>query len=393
VKVVYNGIPLLPPRTGVGRYLERLGAALADLDRSLEPAFVLPHGLVRGWPGDAPEAHAVRGPSRLAWARIVSAPFVRRLYPPLVDALFRVRVPRGEFDLYHETNYVPRPFDGPTVATIYDLSLALHPDTHPEARVWFFRRDFARRLPRIDRFLVLTGAVGEELGALFGVERTRVAVTPPGVDTELFHPAPPAARGTRPAGEDGRGGVAALPDPGFLLFVGSLEPRKGLPTLFRAYAGLPPALRTAHPLVLAGPPGWKFGAAWRLVTELGLRDRVRRLGFVEDRVLAELYRRAAALAFPSVYEGFGLPVLEALASGTPVVCSDIAACAEVAGDAAERVPAGDVPAWTAALERVLTSGDLRCRLAAAGPDRARAFTWSACARRTLAVYRELAGRA
>jgi alpha-1,3-rhamnosyl/mannosyltransferase len=385
VKVVYNGIPLLPPRTGVGRYVERLGAALAELDPSIAPAFLLPQGLVRGWPSENPAGHAVRGPSRLAWARIVSAPVLRRLYPPLVDALFRLRVPRGEFDLYHETNYVPRPFQGPVVATVYDLSLALHPETHPEARVWFFRRDFARRLSRIDRFLVLSSAVKEELEALFGVEPERVAVTHPGVDTDLFRPDAPAPA----AAPAGSAAAPALPDPGFLLFVGSLEPRKGLATLFRAYAELPPELRAAHPLVLAGPPGWKFGAAWRLVSELGLEERVRRVGFVDDETLAELYRRAAALAFPTVYEGFGLPVLEAMASGTPVVCSDIAACAEVAGDAAERVRPGDVPAWTAALERVLTSEDLRARLAAAGPARARSFTWRSCAERTLAVYREV----
>ena len=386
MKVVYNGIPLLPPRTGVGRYVERLGAALAELDPSIAPAFLLPHGLVRGWPSQDPAGHAVRGPSRLTWARIVSAPVLRRLYPPLVDALFRLRVPRGEFDLYHETNYVPRPFEGPVVATVYDLSLALHPETHPEARVWFFRRDFARRLSRIDRFLVLTSAVKEELEALFHVEPERVVVTHPGVDTDLFRPDAPAPA----AAPAGSAAVPALPDPGFLLFVGSLEPRKGLATLFRAYAELPPELRAAHPRVLAGPPGWKFDAAWRLVSELGLEGRVRRVGFVDDDVLAELYRRAAALAFPTVYEGFGLPVLEAMASGTPVVCSDIAACAEVAGDAALRVRAGDVPAWSDALERVLTSGDLRARLAQAGLARARSFTWRSCAERTLAVYRDVA---
>jgi alpha-1,3-rhamnosyl/mannosyltransferase len=315
----------------------------------------------------------------------VSAPVLRRLYPPLLDALFRARVPRGEFDLYHETNYVPRPFDGPVVATIYDLSLAIHPETHPEARVWFFRRDFVRRLPRIDRFFVLTSSVKEELEALFGVDPERVTVTAPGVDTELFRPA-------RGGAEEAGAPETALPDPGFLLFVGSLEPRKGLETLFRAYAGLPPELRAAHPLVLVGPPGWKFRSAWRLVSELGLGDRVRRLGFVDDAVLAEVYRRAAALAFPTLYEGFGLPVLEAMASGTPVVCSDIAACAEVAGDAAERVAPGDVAAWTDALERMLTSGDLRSRLAGAGPVRARSFSWRSCAERTLAVYREVARR-
>jgi glycosyltransferase involved in cell wall biosynthesis len=418
VRVLYNGLPLLAPRTGVGRYMDRLCRALLRADPSLECEFLylltVQKGLAGG-PGSEP-VPAGFAPSRLLLQRVVFTRPFTRLYPLLLDALFRVRAARGQYDLYHETNYVPRPFAGPTIVTIYDLSLALHPDTHPEPRVYLFRRDFVRRIDRVGRFLAISHAVKEELTACFGIAPDRIAVTPLGVDRDTFRPArpagDPAAAPTEPtvheSGQAPAGAAVSSGPPGagsaqptcpdgvplrlprrYVLFVGSLEPRKNLPTLFRAYAGLPPELRAEHSIVLAGPAGWKFESAWRLIDELGLRSAVVPLGFLSEPALAEVYRRASALAFPSLYEGFGLPLLEAMASGVPVVCSDIPPFREVAGGAALRVLPLDVEAWRDALERVLSDAALRSRLVAAGAERVRDFTWERCARDTLAVYRDL----
>ncbi len=386
MRVLYNGLPLLAPRTGVGRYMDRLCRALLRADPSLECEFLYLLTVQKGLPGGPGSEPVPAGfaPSRLLLQRVVFTRPFTRLYPLLLDALFRLRAARGEYDLYHETNYVPRPFAGPTVVTIYDLSLALHPDTHPEPRVYLFRRDFVRRIDRVGRFLAISHAVKEELTACFGIAPERIAVTPLGVDRETFRPARPA--GDAAAASDGA--PLRLPRR-YVLFVGSLEPRKNLPTLFRAYAELPPELRAEHSIVLAGPPGWKFESAWRLIDELGLRSAVVPLGFLSEPALAEVYRRASALAFPSLYEGFGLPLLEAMASGVPVVCSDIPPFREVAGGAALRVRPLDVEAWRDALERVLSDGALRSRLVAAGLERVRDFTWERCARDTLAVYRDL----
>lgn len=386
----------MPPRTGVGRYLQHLTSAIAELDPSIDLRFFFSLFVQKRPAGEhasLPRRTRTGAPSRLFFQRVIFTPPFTRLYPIVMDAVFRLRTRAGAFDLYHETNYVPRPFDGPTVVTVYDLSLALHPETHPRARVELFRRDFVRRLPWVDRFLAISRTVEQELVGLFDIEPDRVVVTPLGVDRATFHPEDDGKeRGTSGAGDpsDGSEAVASLP-PRYLLCVGSLEPRKNLATLLRAYARLPAELRRSHPVLLAGPPGWKFEPVWEEVRFLGLERQVRRLGFTSETTLATLYRRATAFVFPSIYEGFGLPPLEAMASGAPVLCSDIPAVSEVVGDAALRVPPHDVEAWREGLETILSDEDLRTRLRSRGVERAGGFTWSRCAEATLGVYHELAG--
>ena len=407
MRILYNGIPLLPPRTGVGRYLDRLSRSIVEVDPSVECdfiyAFSVQHGL-RGRDASGASDERLLPLSRLFFQRIVFTPPFTRVYPYAMDAIFPIRTFRGRYDLYHETNYVPRPFRGPTVVTVYDLSLVLHPETHPRPRVYLFERDFVRRIPRVDRFLAISQSVKEELIGAFNVESDRVTVTQLGVDPAIFHPEGAAesasaesiegvgapGRGRAAGGRSGFSQTAATSLPTrYILFVGSLEPRKNLTTLFRAYARLPAALREAHPIVLAGPVGWKFDPVWEEVRTLGLEERVFWRGFVSESALATLYRGASAFAFPSIYEGFGLPILEAMASGTPVVCSDIPSLTEVVGDAALRVPARDVEAWSSALESILEDEGLRGRLRAEGLRQAARFSWRRCAEETLAVYREL----
>ncbi|MFN2431365.1 MAG: glycosyltransferase family 4 protein [Gemmatimonadota bacterium] len=388
MRVLYNGIPLLPPRTGVGRYAANLARWLMELDPEIECHFAYPFVVRRGLGRD--NGPASGGPSfswRLAFQRLIFTPGLAPLYPVLMDGLFRRQVRGGRYDLYHETNYVPRPFPGPTLVTIYDLSLANHPETHPAARVYLFRRDFARRIPRVDRFLAISATVRDELIGEFRVEPDRVTVTPLGVDPALFHPRLDVATDAevRTRGSD----AGAHWPRRYLLFVGSVEPRKNLPVLLEAYAGLPRDLRDAHPLVLVGPAGWKSEPVWRRVRALKLEAHVLRRGFLDELALARAYRAATAFVYPSLYEGFGLPPLEAMACGTPVICSDIPALREVLGDAALRLPPGDVAAWTAELRRILEDAELRASLHEAGLRRAAGYTWRRCAEATLRSYREL----
>jgi glycosyltransferase involved in cell wall biosynthesis len=178
--------------------------------------------------------------------------------------------------------------------------------------------------------------------------------------------------------------------PGYLLFVGTLEPRKNVPALLRAYRLLRDETGFGEPLLLAGGRGWLYEEIFAAVESLRLRDTVRHLSDVDDRTLAHLYHGAALLALPSHYEGFGLPVLEAMHCGCPVVASDRGSLREVAGDAALLLPPDDVTAWAGGMAHVMQDNTLRRRMIDAGCAQAARFSWERTARETVALYQEVA---
>lgn len=177
-------------------------------------------------------------------------------------------------------------------------------------------------------------------------------------------------------------------DSGFMLFVGSLEPRKNLSRLIEAFAGLPSGLQGKHQLVIAGGMGWGAVDVLGMVKRLGIANRVRVLGSVNDQLLSTLYRHARCLAMPSLYEGFGLPVLEALSQGTPALIASGSSLPEVAGDAGLVVDPLSVDSIRAGLEAMLTDDVLHARLAAAAIPQASKFSWERAAKETLAVFDE-----
>jgi glycosyltransferase involved in cell wall biosynthesis len=172
-----------------------------------------------------------------------------------------------------------------------------------------------------------------------------------------------------------------LPAPGFVLAVGTLEPRKNLPRLVAAYSALPEALRASHPLVVVGALGWETGRTLDALRSLG--ERCSMLGYVSDAALAELYRRCAVFCYPSLGEGFGLPVLEAMAAGAAVVTSNISSLPEVGGDAVEYVDPDDIQSIASGLGRVLGDEARRVELETRAPARAAEFSWERFAARTL----------
>lgn len=177
-------------------------------------------------------------------------------------------------------------------------------------------------------------------------------------------------------------------DSGFVLFVGSLEPRKNLSRLIEAFAGLPSGLQGKHQLVIAGGMGWGAVDVLGMVKRLGIANRVRVLGSVNDQLLSTLYRHARCLAMPSLYEGFGLPVLEALSQGTPALIGGGSSLPEVAGDAGLVVDPLSVDSIRAGLVAMLTDDVLHARLAAAAIPQASKFSWERAAKETLAVFEE-----
>jgi glycosyltransferase involved in cell wall biosynthesis len=355
------GIALGAGTTGVA-----LGAGAAVARAAVTGAAGVAAGPSGATPGPAGEGGIrVRCGRRRVPARLLAASWARAAWPP-VEWL------AGRVEVFHATNFAcPPARRAATVVTIHDLTYLRYPGmvTAASAR---YRELVPRSLARGALVCTPTAAVAAEVAGTYQVAADRVVVTPLGVG--------PAWRSARP------------PDPGwlaghglparYLLFVGSREPRKGLDVLLAAYRELLADQPGAPPLVLAGPPGW--GAALDLA---GLPDgSVRLLGYLPESELASLTAGAAAMVFPSRYEGFGLPPLQALACGTPVVASDLPALREVLGDEADLVPAGDAGALAAALATALKDAPPSDAARAARRARAARFTWPACAAATLTAY-------
>ena len=296
------------------------------------------------------------------------------------QALLRRRL--DGFDVFHAPGYVAPPrLPIPMVLTVYDLIALRHPRLAARSNVMHYRLRLPRSARAAARIIVPTECVARDVTEQFHIPGGRIRVVPLGVAERFRPPSAEAVAALR--GRHGLGGP-------FLLFVGNVEPKKNLPTLLRAVAALRRDGRP-HALVIAGVRGWKCREVYALPAELGIEDAVRFLGYVPEDDLPALYGAAEAFAFPSLVEGFGLPPLEAMACGTPVVASDADALVETAGDAALHVPARDAAALADALRRVLDDASLRERLVEAGLARAAEFTWTRTAEQTRAVYREAVG--
>jgi glycosyltransferase involved in cell wall biosynthesis len=369
MKVALDATPLLGPRTGVGHYVTCLVQALAGLaptDSGLEEVALVPFSWrgTRDLPAAAPPGRRIRCGRRRVPARLLRAAWARGNWPP-VEWL------AGAVDVFHATNFVAPPArHAGLVVTVHDLTYLRYPEMVSAASARY--RDLVPRgIARGAVVCTPTAAVAAEVAETYRVPAERLVATPLGVGPEWLEAEAP-----------GPGWLAAHGLPGrYLLFVGSREPRKNLATLLAAYRQLPEG--PGRPgLVLAGPPGW--GEA------LDLRGVITP-GYLPEEDLVRVVAGAAALVFPSWYEGFGFPPLQALAAGTPVVASDIPAVREVTGDQAELVDPADADALAAALAKVLADGDGGPAARAARCAHAARFTWEATARATLGAY-QLAAR-
>lgn len=352
LRVVLDGTPLLGRRTGVGRYVEGLSAALAAVD-GLDVRLT-----AFSWRGERPAGDWV---GRRVPARLLQESWSRSPLPP-VEWL------TGRADVIHATNFVlPPTRHAAGVVTVHDLAFLRHADT-VTADVLRYRELVPRGLRRARAVITPSEAVRAQVVEHLGVDPGRVHAVPHGVD--------PAWSAT------------SAPDPGWLrehglperyrLFVGTLEPRKDVATLLAA-TRLLQARGDRTPLVLAGQAGWGPG-----LDLTGLTNQVVRTGWLEDEVLRRVVAGADTLVLPSRDEGFGLPVLEALACGTAVVASDLPVLVEVGDEQTSYAPVGDPEAFAAALQQP-PAGTPASRRA-----HATRFTWQATARATADVYRAVA---
>jgi glycosyltransferase involved in cell wall biosynthesis len=361
---------LAPVPGGTGRYAGEVAAALA----ATAPA----GSTVAGWTA----WHRDVGPARVAGvAGPHRLPLPRR---PLVAAWERGAGPApAGADVVHAPTLLAPPRRGvPLVVTVHDAVPWTHPHTLTPRGVAWHRRMAERVSREADAVVVPTAAVAEELrGVLPRLPADRLVVVGEGSTAALAEPPPDA---------DGRAARLGLPAGGYLLSLATLEPRKGLDVLLAALAD--PAA-PALPLLVVGQPGWGGVDPAAEAARLGLpADRVRPLGRLPDADLATVLHRATALVVPSRAEGFGLPVLEAMAAGVPVVSSDAPALVEVGGGATAVVPRDDPRALAATLAELAGDADRRAALAAAGRRRATDFSWTSAARALWTVYARARGQ-
>lgn len=377
--ILVNATPLLAPLTGIGQYIRHLFTAM---DALANAQLHVCYGLrcETGMHLPSPNAtRAMQGAYGLA-RRLLPNP--RALKCKVEAAAFRYhasRMPAG--CIYHEPNFLPQPFDGPIVVTVLDLSCFDHPQAHPAERVRIMERGLPRALERADHIIVISEASGDALRRWFNVDPARITTTylaaDPRFQPHAHHELAPALLGL------------GLTPGNYVLSVGTLEPRKNLTTLFAAYSGLPEALRQRYPLAVAGMSGWKTEGLMKSAEVLIRRGELRLLGYVADELMPLLYAGAAAFCYPSRYEGFGLPALEAMASGVPVITANATSLPEVVGDAGIMLDPDDVDGLRERLRQLLEDRVYAQSLGQLGLLRSRVFSWDRCARETFSVYEKV----
>jgi glycosyltransferase involved in cell wall biosynthesis len=295
----------------------------------------------------------------------------------------RLRVPlpvelwTGLVDLLHAPDFVLPPTRARTLVTIHDLSFLVHPECAEPSMVRYLTDAVPRGLRRANVILADSQATRADLERLLNIDRARIELVYPGVGSQ-FGPLP--AESTAPVRRR-----LGLPDQ-FVLFVSTLEPRKNLARLLEAFAQVVQNDHSNLYLVIGGRRGWLYEDIFAAIDRLQLGERVRLLDYVDDKDLPALYNLATAFAYPSIYEGFGIPPLEALACGTPTIVADNSSLPEVVADAAVLVSAEDVGSIASGLAQVVSNPGLRARLREAGPAQARKFTWEQAAQRVHACY-------
>ncbi|MBN1812424.1 MAG: glycosyltransferase family 4 protein [Anaerolineae bacterium] len=379
---------------GIGRYTRELVAALLRLESSHRYAlFAAVGGLkTRDWRSEIENLQSLI--SALKFRAIpITDDWLHRLWQRL-----RLPIPveaiTGPLDIFYSPDFVLPPTlrATRTLLTVHDLSFLHYPDAFVPSLRAYLERVVPCSVARADRVLADSESTRKDLITYFGISSEKVQVLYSGVD-ERFRPDPEPEEKTRLKARYGLG------DQPYILSVGTLQPRKNYVRLIKAFANLQPAnlqlanLQLANlqladlRLAIAGGCGWLYEGILAEAEKHG--DRVRVLGFVDDADLPALFRNAALFAFPSLYEGFGLPVLEAMACGTPVVCSNASSLPEVAGDAALMVDPFDVDALAQAMARALEDVDLRQEMVAKGLAQAERFTWEGAARQLLDLFEAL----
>ncbi|WP_227869746.1 glycosyltransferase family 4 protein [Undibacterium parvum] len=376
MRVAFNATALLSPLTGIGQYSAHLAMGLAA-HKDIEPEFF--YGAF--WGKEVRSAPLPAAASLLPWIRS-KVPFSYALRRVIQNQRFSSHTRGGRFDIYHEPNILPLPFDGLTVVTVHDLSWIRFPQMHPPERVRAMDKYFESGLNRASMILTDSHFVKRELIDVFGVSPKRIRPIALGVES-LFTPL--TADATMPVLQQ-----HSLIHGEYLLAVGTIEPRKNLQVALQAFMQLAPAIRKRYPLVLVGMKGWHTSELEQKIAPMIQSGEVRQLGYLSREDLAKVIAGALTLIYPSVYEGFGLPPLEAMACGVPVIAANVSSIPEVIGDTGLLIDdPHDVSALTEAIQNMVMDPKTRKDLSEKALTRSRLFTWDQCVTQTIDTYQKI----
>lgn len=376
-QVAVNAGALLTPLTGIGQYVKNL---LLELEHAED---VRVNKFYAGqWSREIRDVAAVQQSQHKAqtWKAWLgnNVPLLKHSYRYLQQQRFSAGVRGDRADVYHEPNFLAYRFDGPTVITVHDLSWIRYPQTHPADRVATMNKNFEPSLRRATRIITDSAFVKQELIDVFGVR------------PEIIHPVLlGVGENFRPHAADETVDVLQANGLGhgqYILALGTLEPRKNLQLALTAFERLPAAMQQRCPLVLVGMTGWNNDALAQRLAPLLHRGVVRQLGYLSRQDLVKVVAGARCMVYPSVYEGFGLPPLESMACGVPVITSNVSSLPEVVADAGLQVSPVDDVGLAVAMQSLLDDDALHARLAQAALVRSAGFTWAECARQTREVY-------
>lgn len=353
---------------GVSRYIWALLTYLPQVDQTVDYVGFLGHRSVsfQGWEAHVSPWNTQRPLKRIAWEQLVQP--------------WRLRQER--IDLVHAPVYVgPLLNPCPMIVTVHDLSFFRYPELFPASRRFYLQKMTAYTVTHAVKVLVDSRSTKDDLQQLLSVDPRKIEVIYPGVSQEM-----------RPI-DDGQKLQALrkhhqLPER-FILFLGTLEPRKNIVQLIEAYALLCQDDTFRHQLVIAGGKGWYYDQIYARVQDLSLADRIIFAGYVADQELPLWYNAAELFVYPSLYEGFGLPPLEAMACGTPTIVTDISSLPESVGEAGLLVRPGETEALAEAIRNLLQDEEAYQTLREAGLHRARGFSWRNTARQTACTYHQV----
>jgi glycosyltransferase involved in cell wall biosynthesis len=376
------------PVTGIARYVWELARRLPATEDIKELRFFAHGKFVSGKELACINEDSPRNPSKLKWLffsamkRHLSASAVAAwVYGRALPAIESVRLERFPNYLFHSPNFLVPRHDGPSIATIHDLSAFRFPQWHPRYRVKRLNNAIKKTLETASHLITDSEAVRQEIIDYFSWPEERVTAVQLGVADNFFRL---EHRELAPLLMN-----FGLTPGAYSLCVSTIEPRKNIDKLITAFARLPVSLQKSYPLVLVGDRGWNGSDVHRQIAEGRKDGRLRYLGYVPETSLPALYSGCRAFLYPSLYEGFGLPLLEAMACGAPVLTSNCSCMPELVGDAGILVDPADVSSISAGTERVLTDEVFRSSAVELGIKRAQTLTWDRTARETAAVYRRV----
>jgi glycosyltransferase involved in cell wall biosynthesis len=364
---IINTIPLLSPLTGIGRYTYEISKKIKD-DNDLDTYFF--YGYYSKNILDIKKTSK----SKILKKIITKNQLIKKISRKLLLHVSKFYSPA--FDLYWEPNFIPLENikAKKIVTSVHDFSFILHKEYHPKERIEYFENNFFKKIYISDAIICFSEFTKNEILERLNIDQKKIKVIYHGLDHNLFK----IKKDLKVNFE--------LPKK-FILCVGSIEPRKNLISLLKAYNNLDMSIKKEYKLILTGFKGWENQEIVSLINQN--KDYVNYLGYISDEELVAVYNLATLFVYPSFYEGFGLPVLEAMACGTPVVCSNTTSLPEVGGDAVVYCNPYNINHIKERIEMVLNDEKIQKEMIVKGLERAKQFTWEKSAKKHLEVFKEV----